>query len=261
MYGSQETDLVVKYYDEAFGVGSPAEINWYIMQVERFGAPVLDLACGTGRLALKMAERGWDVTGIDPSEGMLSRFQEKMSGASKALTSKVRIEKQYMHQFEINQSFKTIICCDAFFHNETVEAEIACLERVHAHLAPDGRFVFNLPNPTCSFIEHAEQSQGSVFKERARIALKDGSMLLIEHAQAGDRLKQTIETTHRVSRYAKSGELLEKKESKWKSRYLFQYEAVHLLHRCGFEVEQVSSDYEDNPVTTAGQLIFRAKKR
>ena len=52
MYGSEQTDLVVKYYDLAFGISGEAELAWYLGQAKMAGGPVLDLACGTGRLAV-----------------------------------------------------------------------------------------------------------------------------------------------------------------------------------------------------------------
>jgi len=45
-------------------------------------------------------------------------------------------------------------------------------------------------------------------------------------------------------------------------RYLFRYEAEHLLARCGFEVIELFADYNKNPYGSSypGELIFLAKK-
>jgi ubiquinone/menaquinone biosynthesis C-methylase UbiE len=77
MYGSEETDLIVKYYDESFGISGEEEVEWYLARARAFGGPVLDLACGTGRLALRLAQAGFEVSGIDDSAGMLNIFNEK----------------------------------------------------------------------------------------------------------------------------------------------------------------------------------------
>ena len=259
MYGLDDTDLVVKYYDEAFGVGSDSEIAWYLDKAEQCGGPVLDLACGTGRLALKIARMGLEVVGIDQSEGMLNQFKAKLAQEPGAIQERIRIEKQPMDAFKLSDRYKTVICCDAFFHNLSIEEEIACLNAVKDHLAPEGRFVFNLPNPTCAFIDLAERSNGEMFSERANVHLQDGTRLLIEHAQAGDRFEQTITTTNRVSHYDHMDHLIEQGESTWKSRYLFRYEAVHLLYRCGFEVESLVGNYSGGAVGIGGQLIFQVK--
>ena len=71
MYGSAETDLVVKYYDLAFDITGEAELAWYLEKAKASGGPVLDVACGTGRLAIALAREGLSVTGMDQSVGML----------------------------------------------------------------------------------------------------------------------------------------------------------------------------------------------
>ncbi len=68
MYGSEKTDLVVKYYDEALGVNGDAEVAWYLSQVRAFGSPVLDLALWNRQATLLLAQEGFEVTAIDQSE-------------------------------------------------------------------------------------------------------------------------------------------------------------------------------------------------
>ena len=185
MYGSEKTDLVVKYYDLTLGISGDAEVEWYLSKARASGGPVLDLACGTGRLALLLAREGFEITGIDPSEGMLNQFREKLRGEPAEVRQRIRIENQRMSNFRLGRKFNTVICCDAFFHNLTVEEEINCLKQVAQHLTPNGRFVFNLPNPTCEFILKSSASGGKEFEERGRYRLEGGSgTLLVEHAQA-----------------------------------------------------------------------------
>ncbi len=260
MYDDPQSDLVVKYYDLAFGKGSLHEMNWYLDRVVASGGPVLDLACGTGRLSLMLAGKGFSVVGIDQSDGMLSTFRESLLDESDAVKDVIRIEQQAMQDFELSEQFQTVICCDAFFHNLSVEDEIACLNQVHKHLLPGGKLLFNIPNPNCAFIDHAEVSQGKEFRERARFDLGEEGEIVVEHAQAGNRLEQLITTTNRLLRYDGRGELIESGESTWTSRYLYRYEAEHLLHRCGFEVEAVVGNYKGDPVGAGGQLIFEARK-
>ncbi len=165
-----------------------------------------------------------------------------------------------MASFSLPERFNTILCCDAFFHNLTVAEEMACLRRVARHLRPTGRFVFNLPQPTARFILDAAQSAGKTFRERLRVPLaEDGHSLLVEEAQAGDELAQTITTTLRLTRFDAAGETVEQGESTWTSRYLYRQEALHLLHRCGFTVESLVGDYGGGPVTNQGQLIFQVR--
>ena len=83
--------------------------------------------------------------------------------------------------------------------------------------------------------------------------------MVVEQAQAGKVEEQCIETTLRMRVYDKDGNQIEIGESRWVTRYLFRYEAAHLLYRCGFKVEALVGDYKNGPVKEKGQLIFDAQ--
>ena len=84
---------------------------------------------------------------------------------------------------------------------------------------------------------------------------------MVEQAHCGNMQDQCITTTLRITRYDTEGNVVEKGESGWVTRYLFRYEAIHLLYRCGFEVETLVGDYRNGPVTEKGQLIFNVRLR
>jgi 2-polyprenyl-3-methyl-5-hydroxy-6-metoxy-1,4-benzoquinol methylase len=234
-------------------------VNWYLNRARKFGGPVLDLACGTGRIAILLAKEGFEVTAIDQSEGMLGVFRRKLEREPEEIRKRIEIAQKPMSNFQLGRKFGTIICVDAFFHNLTVKEQMGCLQCVREHLAPEGRFLFNVRNPTCDFILASVESQGKRFSERGRYELEDGSTLLVEQAAAGDLVAQTTTTTLRLIRYDGEGNEIEKGESGWTVRYLFRYEAEHLLYRCGFEIEEMVGDYHDGPVTEKGQLVFQVK--
>jgi len=260
MYGSEKTDWVVKYFDLAFGITGDSERKWYLNKIKESGGPVLDLCCGTGRFALMLANQGYQVVGVDQSVGMLNQFKEKLRTQTPEVRERMRIENQKMSDFNLEKKFKTVICCDAFFHNLTVEDEINCLQNVAHHLLPDGRFVFNLHNPNCEFIHKSVASEGKEFEERGRYELEDGSgTLLVEQAHAGNMNDQCTTTTLRLTEYDPEGYEVDKSESTWTTRYMFRYEAVHLLYRCGFKVVSLVGDYKNGPVTENSQLIFDVK--
>lgn len=257
MYGSEQSDLVVRYYDQVFGISGEAELAWYLGKVQSYGGSVLDLACGTGRLSILIAKAGYEVTAIDHSDGMLNIFKDKLSSLSPEERDRIQIFNQTLTTFNLAKQFNTIICCDAFFHNLTVDDEIKCLELVSRHLKPGGHFVFNLPNPSCDYIQKCEKSAGKIFEERGRFVLGAGlGTLIVEQAQSIDEFNQVIITKLRFSRINDLGELVEKGDSSWVSRYLFRYEAIHLLNRCGFFINSLIGNYRGGEVSKDSQLIF-----
>jgi SAM-dependent methyltransferase len=262
MYGSIETDPVVRYYDETLAVTSSQEADWYLERVRRYGGPVLDLACGTGRLSLLLLREGYHVTAVDASAGMLARFRQKLEREEGELRRRVTILQQSMSRLELDGRFGTVLCCDAFFHNVTVGDQIACLHGVARHLAPEGRFLFNLPYPTCDFIQAAARTGERAFGPAKEYPRGDApGTITVERLERGDPLAQTIDTTLRFTVYDAQGQVVEQRQSAYQSRYLFPWEAVHLLYRCGFQVEELVGGYAGQPVGQGGQLVFQARLR
>jgi len=148
MYGPETSDPVVKYYDEVFAGTASNDIAWFVAQARSRGGRVLDLACGTGRIAIALARSGLKVTAIDASDGMLALLHRKLRAEPPKVQSRIRVHQAKMPTFEVPERFTSIICCDAFFHNLTVADQMSSLHAVARHLLPGEVFAFNIPNPT-----------------------------------------------------------------------------------------------------------------
>ncbi len=99
---------------------------------------VLDLGCGTGNHALLLAERGYRVTGIDASPGMLRVARGKVRGRRNPA-----FRRADMRSFDLGQTFGAVICMDgAFTHLLTDRDLLAHLRTVRRHLAPGGAYAF-----------------------------------------------------------------------------------------------------------------------
>ena len=59
-----------RHYDRLFADGRE-DLPFWISLANEHGDPILELACGTGRVTLALAQAGFSVTGVDTSEGML----------------------------------------------------------------------------------------------------------------------------------------------------------------------------------------------
>lgn len=107
---------------------------------------MLDLACGTGTLAVKMAKRGWKVWGVDASEGMLEEAQKKIRGTKLS----VKFLLQDMRSFALPERVALVTCLfDSLNHltrKRDLEATFRC---VHENLHDDGYFMFDLNNGHC----------------------------------------------------------------------------------------------------------------
>ena len=119
-------------------------------QFEKFGAApissVLDLACGTGTMTAELAGRGYDMTGIDLSEDMLSVARAKCDGGR--FRHSVLLIRQNMAEFELYGTVNAVVCCLDSLNYLTKTDELArTFAHVHNYLDPDGLFVFDMNAP------------------------------------------------------------------------------------------------------------------
>ena len=135
--GTWHHGLIARYWHE-FNRPEPAEVAWYRAAVDRFGQPVLDLACGTARLLIPLARDGVEVDGVDISDDMLRWARRSADQAGIA----ARLERQAMHELDLARRYRTIYCCDSFGIGGDRENDLEALRRVHRHLEPGGAFVF-----------------------------------------------------------------------------------------------------------------------
>ena len=116
--------------------------------------PVLELAVGTGRIALPLAERGTEVHGIDASEAMVARLRTKPGGDAIPVTigdfADVPVERRYALVYVV---FNTL------FALQTQEAQIRCFRNVAAHLAEGGVFIVEAFVPDLTRFDRGQRTE------------------------------------------------------------------------------------------------------
>ena len=99
-----------RYYDLVFDTGTAEEADFLEGAHRRYGKTrgkrVLEPACGSGRLVVEMAKRGWNVTGFDLSEPMLDHGRKRLRGAKR----KARLGLGRLESFEYRQPFDLAHC-------------------------------------------------------------------------------------------------------------------------------------------------------
>lgn len=107
---------------------------------------VLDLACGTGRMTLSLAARGYDMIGVDGSMDMLSVAYER-AAEQEGIPSPLFL-LQDMRAFELYGTVGAVTCCLDSINYLLTERDVrACLACVHNYLDPDGLFLFDVNTP------------------------------------------------------------------------------------------------------------------
>jgi cyclopropane fatty-acyl-phospholipid synthase-like methyltransferase len=158
----------------------------------------IDLACGTGSLAMMLARRGWRVQGIDASEGMLKEGKRKLRGMRLPVT----LSCQRMEKFRVRAPVELALSMfDAVNHLMTERALASCFRSTAAALVRGGYFVFDVNTLHCyeTVWRQTESFEG------------DNFTLILQNAFDGDRDVASSAVTlfqRRGRRYEKSGEIV-----------------------------------------------------
>ena len=138
-------DRIAEAYDEL--PTHPDDADAAVACLAQIAGPgrALELGIGTGRLALPLASRGVDVSGIDSSEAMVSKLRAKSGGDAIPVTigdfADVDVDGRYSLIF---------VAYSTFFALLDAGTQQRCFERVADHLTPGGRFVIEafVPDPS-----------------------------------------------------------------------------------------------------------------
>lgn len=104
---------------------------------------ILDLACGTGSHLLPLAKRGYQVSGLDLSEGMLEAAKDK----TKKENLKINFYRARMQKFSLNQKFDVITSMFSTVNYLTEYKDLkSYLKNVNLHLNQNGLLIFDVWN-------------------------------------------------------------------------------------------------------------------
>jgi SAM-dependent methyltransferase len=117
------------------------------------GAPVLELACGSGRVTRTLVKAGFVVVGVDRSRTMLARARARLTRMSRAHRGRVSLVCGDMRELSWGQKFPLAVMAFNSFEHLYTDADIAsCLGRIRDALAPGGRFAFDVQNPDLAWL-------------------------------------------------------------------------------------------------------------
>jgi SAM-dependent methyltransferase len=106
-----------RYYDLLYRDKDYRGETEFVERLIRMHAPdarrVLELGCGTGVHGAMLAEKGYDVVGIDRSEDMLSAAAQRVAGLSQAIAKRVRFIRGDVRDFQVEGRFDAVV---SLFH-------------------------------------------------------------------------------------------------------------------------------------------------
>lgn len=177
-------DRIADVYDERLNSRSEDTPGAVELLAELAGpGPVLELGIGTGRLALPLAERGFNVSGIDASEAMVARLRAKPGG------ERIPVAIGDFADVDIDGTYSLVfVAFNTFFALASQDDQVRCFAGVAARLAPGGVFVIEafVPDVTRLAFGHHPRTE--------RVDVDSVELSTSQH----DPLRQVVESQHVV---------------------------------------------------------------
>lgn len=132
-------------YDELFDPAMYDQwLDFVADRVDPASGDLLDLACGSGRLGVLLAQHGYQVSGLDLSEEMLALAAKH---AEEAAVSLPLMAGNMLDLSEI-ATYQTVTCfADSFCYLPDLASVTQAFTQVHDHLAVGGQFLFDVITP------------------------------------------------------------------------------------------------------------------
>ena len=225
-------------------------IPFYIKQAKKYGGPILELACGTGRITIPIAKKGISIVGLDFSVKMLEQAKRN----SKENNVEIEWIEADMTNFSLNRKFSIIIMPGAAMNwvleNKGIEN---CLSCIKDHLKQDGIFIFNVFNPNLEIITRDPSKK----YDKYDYSDPDGKgTVVVTESNYYDKATQINQVTSYYT--TKSKEIVKK----LKLRIFFPQELDMLLNYNGFKIDYKYGSYDEEPFNSDSnwQIVICHKK-
>jgi len=229
-------DPIARIYDP-WSRSVTEDIGFYVEQAVASGGPVVELAVGTGRIAVPIAQAGVPVIGIDSSPGMLAVARETALDAGVEELLDLRVGD--LTQPPVDESVPLVICpFRTLLHMPSEAEKLGALRAAHSLLEAGGSFVFDVFRPSA---EDIQETHG-VWLER-----EPG----IEELAVWDQASRTLSLSVRAR----------DTQATFHLHWLSAPEWLHLLERAGFAVEALYGWFDRRPYEGEEDMIFVCGRR
>lgn len=244
------------YYDLAYKRRRD-DVRFYVELARDSKGPVLELGAGTGRVALEIARAGTKIVALEPVPAMLARAREKASKLPKSAQACLTLRTGDLRSVRLKQQFSLVIApFNVFMHLYTQSDIERALTTVKRHLAPRGRFVFDVSMPD---LRAMVRSPGRLYKGPRVVAPLSGHTYDYFEAFQYDAVRQ-VQLVSMI--FQSTSELSDLRTVPLSQRQFFPAELVMLLHYNGFSIEQRWGDFSRAPLTNDSEsqiVVARAR--
>jgi len=247
---SGEAAALARLYD-ADVAEDPGDLDLYLALAGRTGGPILELAVGTGRLAVPLALAGHAVTGVDRDPAMLERARAAVERAGSGAGRLVLVEADLVGlRLPDAGAFRLgFIALNSFLLLATRDAQREALRTLARHLAPGGLAVVDVWLPDADDLARLD---GRLILEYAGRPTDDGRVLTKLGSAIHDPSTQVVTLTT-IYDEGRPGEPAVRWLRTDRLRLVSADELRALAEDVGFEIETVAGGYGLDPAGPTGE--------
>lgn len=132
-------DPAAQVYDLEYPECEGAELDFWIAEGRRFGPRLLEFAVGTGRIAVPLTRRGFQLTGVDTSAAMLARAAERRAARPRAIRARLTLRRGDMRTCRLAETFDLgLVGFNSYLLLPDRESRLEMLQNAVAHVRPGG---------------------------------------------------------------------------------------------------------------------------
>jgi len=236
-----------EHYDLLAQMTAPEDLPFHRAMVLEYGGPVLDLGCGTGRIALELAREGADVTGVELSAQMLERALEKAEQQEIGVT----LALGDLREFDLERIFSLIVLGYNTLNHLLKDDDLErCLATIRRHMDERSVLVIDTFQPSLSFLGNEPEKRRPILRFRDPYLEKE--MLISEE----NHYEPTTQINRIVWSYA-ADEVEDTRVEELSMRLFFPRELDTILKLSGFVIEVKYGNYDRSPFgSTSPKQLF-----
>ena len=203
-----------------------------------------------------VAQAGVPITGVDNSPAMLGKARARARKLELA-KGMLKFRLGDMRDFRLGQKFPLIIIPFRSFQLLlSVADQRQALENIKSHLTPEGRLIIDLFVPDQERL--IRESSSPVFSQEI-VDEATGRRLRVSEQNQHDPFGQIINARTILEEFDVGGEGTDRWEVAYQLRYLYRFEAMHLLEAAGYRVLELYGDFNRSPFDeTSSEMIWVA---
>jgi SAM-dependent methyltransferase len=250
-----------KYYDGAYEVKTDlVDLPFYVDLAKKFGGPVLEIGCGTGRVLLPVARQGIEIHGLDNSLPMLSVLRKHLKQESREVRRNVQLHRGDMRHFRLKKKYPLVIMpFRPLQHMRSVDDQVRALASAAFHLRKDGIFAFDV------FFPKFEKIPGGIGEEILELEWRDSSdpstvIRRYFRKESVDKINQIFTATFFFRTY--QGDRLVKEETEPLTMSYYTYPHLRALFLlAGLEPSAEYGSFGRTPLdNSAEQMVFLLRR-